>query len=280
MRTNPWPMRILGLVAVALIVLMLAVVVLGPIYWVVLSSLKDARELVSGHPGLGPTDLTLENYVYLFRRTLFPTYFANSVVVAALTTVISVGIALHAAYSLRRFQFRGKGLISTGLLLVYMFPPIVLIIPLFQLLRSYGVISSPLSLVLVNVAFCAPFSAWLLESFFHSIPMEVEEAALMDGAGRLRILYEVFLPLTSPGLLSVALYSVIFSWSEYMFAVTFLMQEEKMTLPVGLSHFLAIYDINWGSVSAGAVATALPIAVLFGFLGRTFIKNVTQGTIK
>jgi len=256
------------------------VIVLGPIYWILLSSFKHARELVSGHPGLGPTNLTLENFIYLFQRTLFATYLKNSTFVTLMTTLISVLLALHGAYSLRRFNFRGKTLIERLLLLTYMFPPIVLIIPLFKVLHTFSLINNPWSLIIVYVAFCAPFSAWLLESFFHSIPLEVEEAALMDGAGRLRILYEIFLPLTSPGLLSVALFSIIFSWSEYMFAVTFLMNEDKMTLPVGLSHFLSIYDINWGSVSAGAIATALPIAILFGFLGRIFIKNVTQGTIK
>ena len=272
--------RLLSVLVMAMLVTLLGVIVLAPVYWVALSSFKHARELVSGHPGLGPTNLTLENFQYLFRRTLFTTYFKNSAFVALMTTAISLVLALHGAYSLRRFNFPGKTLVERALLLIYMFPSIVLLIPLFKVMYTYGLINNPWSLVIVNVAFCAPFSAWLLESFFHSIPMEVEEAALLDGAGRLRILYEVFLPLTSPGLLSVALYCIIFSWSEYMFAVTFLMREEGMTLPVGLSHFLSIYDINWGSVNAGAVATALPVAILFAFLGRTFIKNVTEGTIK
>jgi len=272
--------KTLRILILGLIILIVGIFILAPIYWVVLSSFKPAGELVSGAPSLGPTNLTLENFAYLIQRTQFPTYFKNSLFVSTMTVIISVVLALHAAYSLRRFEFAGKEFISRLLLLMYMFPAIILLIPIFKGMRIVGLINSPWSLIIIYVAFCAPFSAWLLESFFHSIPLEVEEAALLDGAGRLRILYEIFLPLTSPGLISVALFCLIFAWSEYMFAVTLIMDEKIMTLPVGLSHFLTIYDINWGSVAAGAVATALPVIILFAFLSRTFIRNVTSGTIK
>jgi ABC-type glycerol-3-phosphate transport system permease component len=166
------------------------------------------------------------------------------------------------------------------MLLSYLFPGVILIIPLYKLLGTYKLINTPWGPAVVYVAFCAPFSVWLLESFFHAIPSEVEEAAVLEGASRMQVLRRIFVPLIAPGLVSIAIFTFIYAWSDYMFAVIFLNEESKMTLTIGLELFMSVVRMQWGLVAAGAVGAVLPVMVFFVVFGTRFIRNMTEGVIK
>jgi ABC-type glycerol-3-phosphate transport system permease component len=268
-----------GIVTILLTLIML-IVVLGPFYWVLLSSFRFTKDILDRQVQLLPTYITLENWHDLIGETIFPAYLKNSVIITSLTLILAMGLSVLAAFGFRRFVFPGKTLLQRGLLFVYLFPSVILLIPLYKLMALMDLIDTPWSLVLVYVAFTAPFSVWLLESFFQGIPREVDEAAIMEGAGHLQILYKIFIPLTAPGLVSVATFIIVYAWSEYMFAVVFLNQETAMTLPIGVALFMSVVRQEWGLVGAGATGVVLPVMLLFGILGQRFIRNMTEGILK
>lgn len=255
-------------------------VVTVPFIWILLASFRPTRELIQPTPTLNIDNLTLQNYQSLQDAAQYFTYLTNSVIVGIFSMVISVVLALLAAYSVYRHQYRGQRIIYLGLILTYAFPSIVLLIPLYQIFGRIGLINNLTSLVIMNVTFAAPFSLWLLRGFFGAIPPNIEEAASIDGAGRMRILFTIILPLTAPGIAAIAIFSFIWSWTEYLFASAFIIDEAKMTLPIGLGAFIRQYNIDWGILTAAAVATALPVLVLFLFVGRYFVSGLTAGAEK
>jgi multiple sugar transport system permease protein len=262
-----------------LIGIFLAVIVGGPLLWMMLASLRTQADL-TGPFKLIPSKLTLENYVHLFTQTNYWTYLFNSIFVVFFAALITTVLSMHTAYAINRFAFPGKKMIKNSLLIAYLFPNIVLLVPLFQVMKTLGLIDSLWCLVLVNVAFTAPFCTWLLDSYMKQLPEEVEEAAQVEGAGRLTVLYRVVLPLLGPGIGSVIMFTLISAWSEYTFAISFIMDPKKNTLTSGLSSLLSAYTLDWPALSTGAVMVALPIVLFFAFLGRTLIKNATSGAIK
>ncbi len=276
---NPW--RWLRAALVGVLAGVLALLVLGPIYWIVVSSFRPNRALLSNQVSLWPEEgVTLGNYRTLLDESVFVRNLQNSVVVTLWTLAITLVLAVLASYALRRFEFPGKRVLQRSMLLVYMFPTVVLLIPLYWLMAQLTLINSHWSLVLVYVAFTAPFSVWLIETFFHAIPGEVEEAAVMEGAGRFRILFDIYLPLIAPGLVSAGAFTVVYSWSEYMFAVTFINDRREMTLPLSLDLFTSVVRIDWGVVAAGATLAALPVVVALGLFGTVFLRNMTKGALK
>lgn len=272
--------RLITAVAIGIVGVFIFLLILGPFYWIFLCSFRPSQVIISRHINLLPTGLTLGNYYQLFRETLFLRNLWNSVVITMITLPTTVVLACLGAYSIRRFDFPGKGLLQRMMLLTYLFPGVILIIPLYKLLATYKLLNTPWGLASVYVAFCAPFSVWLLESFFHAIPPEVEEAAVLEGASRLQVLYKIFVPLIAPGLVSIAIFTFIYAWSDYMFAVIFLNEEAKMTLPIGLELFMSVVRMEWGLVAAGAVGVVFPVMVMFAIFGTRFIRNMTQGVIK
>lgn len=258
----------------------LVVVTLGPFYWILVSSFRFNRELISDHVSLWPHEWTTSNFRTLLQNPVFVGNLKNSAFVTGITLGITLVLAILGSYALRRFEFPGRRLMQHSTLLPYMFPAIVLLTPLYEVAARLHLINSAWSLVLVYVAFTAPFSLWLIETFFHSIPVDVEEAATMESAGRLRILKDIYLPLIFPGLVSAAAFTIVYSWSEYMFAVTFLNDQAKMTLPISLNLFTSVMMIDWGVVSAGAIVAALPVVVVFALFGPTFLRNMTKGAVK
>lgn len=272
--------RWISIIGVFLLTLIILIIVLGPFYWVLLNSFRYDRDILDRHVQLLPTYITLENWNELINETIFLTYLKNSIIITMVTLAFSLALSILAAYSFRRFAFPGKVIFQRGLLLIYLFPTVILLIPLYKVMATFNLIDTPWSLVLVYVGFCAPFSAWLLASFFQGIPIEVDEAATMEGASRLQILYKIFIPLTAPGLVSVATFTIVFAWSEYMFAVVFLNRETVMTLPIGVALFMSVVRQEWGLVGAGATGVVLPVMLLFGIVGQRFIKNMTEGIVR
>lgn len=258
---------------------MLGLVVV-PFLWIFLASFRPNSDLITRTPSLGLDNLSLANYQNLQQAAQYFTYLTNSVMVSVISTVVSITLAMLAAYSVYRTRYPGRRVLYLALIVTYVFPGVVLLIPLYQLMGAVGLIDNLLSLVIVNVTFTAPFSVWLMRGFFGSIPAGIEEAAAVDGASRMRTLFSIVLPLTAPGVAAAAIFSFVWSWTEYMFASAFIVDEGNKTLPVGLGAFIAQYNIDWGILTAAAVATALPVVVVFAFIGRYFIEGLTAGAEK
>ena len=254
--------------------------VVVPFLWIFLASFRPNSDLISSTPSLGLDNLSLDNYRNLQEAARYFTYLTNSAVVSLFSTVISIILAMLAAYSVYRTRYPGRRALYLALIITYVFPGVVLLIPLYQIMGAIGLIDNLFSLVIVNVTFTAPFSVWLMRGFFGAIPAGIEEAAAVDGASRMRILLSIVLPLTAPGVAAAAIFSFVWSWTEYMFASAFIIDEVNKTLPVGLGAFIAQYNIDWGILTAAAVATALPVVVVFAFIGRYFIEGLTAGAEK
>jgi multiple sugar transport system permease protein len=263
----------------ALVVVVLGIVIV-PFLWVFLASFRPNSELIQQGIGINLDTLTLDNYRDLQQAAQYFTYLMNSAIVAVTSMVVSITLALLAAYSVYRTRYPGRRPLYLALIITYVFPGVVLLIPLYQLMGKVGLINNLLSLVIVNVTFTAPFSVWLMRGFFGAIPAGIEEAAAIDGAGRMRILFSIVLPLTAPGIAAAAIFSFVWSWTECMFASAFIVDEGKKTLPVGLGAFIQQYNIDWGILTAAAVATAVPVIIVFAFIGRYFVEGLTAGAEK
>ena len=261
------------------VVVMLGIVIV-PFLWIFVASFRPSSDLIQSNPGFGLGDLSLTNYQNLQQAAQYFTYLTNSAIVSLISTIVSIILALLAAYSVYRTRYPGRRPLYLALIITYVFPGVVLLIPLYQLLGKVGLINNLFSLVIVNVTFTAPFSVWLMRGFFGAIPAGIEEAASIDGASRMRILLSIVLPLTAPGIAAAAIFSFVWSWTEYMFASAFIVDEGRKTLPVGLGAFIQQYNIDWGLLAAAAVATALPVIIIFAFIGRYFVEGLTAGAEK
>ena len=263
----------------ASVALVLAVVLL-PMYWVVIGSFKTVPELTSPTPTFWPRTFTLEHYARLFDQIPFVHYFLNSVYVALAATAITLVLSSLAAYSVYRCRYRGREILFRTFISIYIFPRVLLIIPLYVTFTHLRIIDTLLALVIVNVTVVAPFSVWMLRAFFTGVPLELEDAAMVDGASRLQVLVRIFLPLSAPGLAALALNSFLMSWTEYLFAAIFIVSDHNKTLPVGMAQFLQQYFIDWGLLMSSSVIIAIPPILLFAIAGRWFISGLTAGAIK
>jgi ABC-type glycerol-3-phosphate transport system permease component len=262
-----------GAVAVALAILLL------PLYWMVISSLTPEARIFE-EPALVPPTLVLDHYRALFGGRDFWTPIRNSLTVAAATTVLSVGLGVLCAYALARLQFRGKTPLLAGVLAVSMFPQISIVSPLYLLLRELRLINTYPGLVLPYLTFAMPLTIWLLVGFFRQLPIELEEAALMDGAGRLRALREIILPLAWPGLATTAILTFLYCWNEFLFALSFTLGPERYTVPVAIALFRGQYQVPWGEVLAAAVVATVPVALIVLIAQRRIIAGLTAGAVK
>src|SRR5919112_1189761 len=233
-------------------------VVLVPFLWIFVASFRPSSDLIQSNPGFGLGDLSLANYQNLQQAAQYFTYLTNSAIVSLISTILSIILAMLAAYSVYRTRYPGRQPLYLALIITYVFPGVVLLIPLYQLMGRVG----------------------LMRGFFGAIPAGIEEAAAIDGAGRMRILFFIVLPLTAPGIAAAAIFSFVWSWTEYMFASAFIVNEGKKTLPVGLGAFIQQYNIDWVILPAAAVATAVPVIVIFAFIGRYFVEGLTAGAEK
>lgn len=259
--------------------LVLVLIVLGPIYWIVSSSFKNPREIIQAPPSLWPQEFYLGNYSQLFGNTPYPTYLANSILVAVLTMIVTATVATLAGYSMYRLRVPGSAWLARGVLLSYMVPGTLLLVPIYTSFAATRLVDTLLSLVIINVAFTTPLCVWLLRGFFDAIPRELDEAAAADGAGPLTILWRVDLPLLLPGLGTICLYAFIFSWTEFVFASQLIVSDGLKTLPVGLSAIMGQYNVHWGLLMAGASMTMLPAVLVFAAVGRYFVRGLTAGAV-
>jgi ABC-type glycerol-3-phosphate transport system permease component len=252
---------------------------LFPVYWAVAASLGPEARLF-GAPALMPATLTLEHYRALFEERAFWVPIRNSLVVASGTTLLAVSLGALCAYALARLRFRGKALLLAGVLAVSMFPQVSIISPLFLVLRAAGLINTYPGLVLPYLTFAMPLSIWLLVGFFRQLPAEIEEAALVDGATRLRVLRDVVVPLAWPGVATTAILTFLYSWNEFLFALSFTLGPERHTVPVAITLFRGQYQVAWGQVLAGAIVATLPVAALVLVAQRRIVQGLTAGAVK
>lgn len=255
-------------------------VVTFPIYWLFVSSLKNESEIIQATPTFLPLSPTIKNYSYLLFGSEFTIFMRNSIIVSLSTMAIVTVLSVCASYSLVRLKYPGRKLINRLILLTYLFPGVLLFIPMFQLTNLFGLYDKILSLIIINVTFCAPFTTWLLKSFFKSVPVQLEEAAMIDGCVRLSVLTRIVVPLIRPGIATVGIYAFLTSWGEYMFASVLTTSQTSKTLPVGLASWMTMYTVDWGSLTAGAIMVTIPVLLLFSVMGQSFIEGLTAGAVK
>jgi len=255
-------------------VVFIAIYSLFPVYWIAITSFKSAREIAGFTPTFIPTQLTLSHYVDLFGGEYnFQVYIVNSMIVAVGVVLITLVVSTFAGYGLARFKLRRKNTLSDLLLFAYVTPPGVLLVPFFLIISRVGLLNTLGSLILVYPVFTIPFATWLLRSYFESFPVELEEAAMVDGLGMLGILRNIVLPLSGPALAVVMAYSLIWSWTEYMFAFTFIRSETLKTAPVALAHSITVYHVDWGLLTAGAFIAVIPVLLVFLPMARNLMKG-------
>lgn len=268
-------------VLIAIYLLAIGLFAVFPFFWMLSSSFKAPREIFAATPSLFPKEIYLEGYQELFAENSdFLNSMWNSVKVAGSTALFACMLATLAAYSFSKFRFPGNRPLSFSLFLTQMFPHAAILVPLFALYRSLELYDSLNALVLSNLAFALPVAIWLMIGFFDAIPDDLIDAALIDGASRLGVLWRIITPISVNGILATAMYIFIHTWSELLFAVTFTSSDDKATLPVLLSSFRGQYGVDWAGLLAASALTALPVALLFLTLQRFFVEGMTAGATK
>jgi multiple sugar transport system permease protein len=258
------------------------VIVYVPIFWMVSTSLKTSAEVFQWPPTLIPRHPVLHAYRELFvPENRYFLYFRNSLIVSVSTTVITLVAATFAGYGLSRFRFRGRSSILVFFLVTQMFPFSLVLLSLFLFFSKLHLLNTYFGLIFAYVGISLAFSIWMLKSYFDTIPYELEEAALIDGSGRMGTLFRIILPLIGPGAIATAIFIFITSWNEYLFAATLAMSEQIRTLPPGLSlSYMSFLKISWDGLMAASVVAALPSIVIFAFLQRWFVQGLAAGAIK
>ncbi len=258
----------------------LLVVVLTPFYWMVNTSLKTSAQVQSLEPYYYPRPLTLRNYVELLTATRFPVWIRNSATVALGATLVTVVVSCLAGYSLTRIRYPGRRLLATTVLIVYLVPPTLLFIPLYTILNGLGLSNTLWALLVAYPTFTVPFCTWLLMGFFRSIPPDLEDAAMVDGANRIQAFRRVILPLAAPGVLAAGLFAFTLAWNEFLYALVFVHDTELKTVPVGLNDLMFGDIFLWGQLMAASVLTTVPVVVLYTYLQRYMVEGLTAGAVK
>jgi len=258
------------------------IVTLFPFFWMFITSIKPNAELynVRMNP-LYVLHPTLEHFRYLMRETIFLTWAYNTLYVSILSTAISLITGIMAGYALSRLRFRGAGGIAVGIFVTYLVPPTLLFIPLADVVRTFGLLDSRWSLILTYPTFLIPFCTWLLMGYFKTIPRELEECAMIDGATRLQAMIKIILPLALPGILSAGIFAFTLSWNEFIYALVFLSSTEIKTIPVGVVSELIRGDVFfWGPLMAGALLGSVPVAIIYSFFVEYYVAGLTAGAVK
>jgi multiple sugar transport system permease protein len=273
------PMRLVTLwLPLGIIMLIL----LFPFYWMALTSVKPNAQLVdmNTHNPFWVVNPTLDHIKRLLFETAYPRWLWNTMYVAAAATTLSIFASVLAAYAIARLRFRGSQMIGAMIFMAYLIPPSILFIPLASVIHFYGLFDTPLALILVYPTILIPFSTWLLMGYFKTIPFELEECALIDGASRWQILTKIIVPLAVPGLISAFIFSFTLCWNEFIYALTLIQSVQNRTVPVAIVSELVDGDVyRWGSLMAGALVGSLPLVILYAFFVEHYVSAMT-GAVK
>ncbi len=277
-----WESRTRRIVTVYVPLLCFVIILLFPFYWMGVTSFKPNAELYDykNHNPFWITSPTLANIKRLLFDTAYPRWLLNTMGVAVAATVISLVASVLAAYAIQRLRFKGSAYVGLAIYLAYLVPPSILFIPLATMVFEFGLFDSPFALILTYPTFLIPFCTWLLIGYFKSIPYELEECALIDGATRLQILRRITLPLAVPGLISAGIFAFTLSWNEFIYALAFIQSSENKTVPVAILTELVQGDVyHWGALMAGSLLGSLPVAIFYSFFVDYYVSSLT-GAVK
>ncbi|KMO31628.1 sugar ABC transporter permease [Methylobacterium tarhaniae] len=269
-------------VTVYLPLFVILVVLLFPFYWMALTAIKPDDQLIDmeTYNPFWVVSPTLKHISKLLFQTHYPLWLWNTMMISVAATVLSLFASVLAAYAIVRIRYRGAVAVGAAIFLAYLVPPSILFIPLATIIQAYGLYDSPFALVLVYPTILIPFSTWLLMGYFKTIPYELEECALIDGASRWQILLKIILPLAVPGLISAGIFSLTLCWNEFIYALTFLSSTQNKTVPVAVVSEFVDGDIyRWGSLMAGALVGSLPLVILYSFFVEHYVSAMT-GAVK
>jgi multiple sugar transport system permease protein len=250
-----------------------------PMVWGVLSTVRPSQELFTWPPKIIPSSLTLENYRILFETTNFLQYFLNSLATAVLAMIFTLGIAIPAAYAVTRYEFYGRKYVTNLSTIVYMFPLILLGLPLFVIFSQAGLTNSIVGLALTHTAFALPFALMLLRVFFNDISPEIVESAQLVGASRLTIIKDIILPLSLPGIVATVIFVMALSWKEYFFALLMMNDTSTYTLPIGIANLINMATTNWGMILGGVMIMSLPPVLLIFFLYDYLLEGFSVSSL-
>lgn len=253
---------------------------LFPLVWTFLTSIKIESDIVTSTLQYIPRRATFDNYVAIWQRSGFPTLIANSAVVTTITMVICLTIGTLAAYGFSRYHFRGRNALLLFYLVIRMFPIVLLIIPLFIMMRNLGLLDSRFGLALAYTTFLLPLCTWMLKGFFDAIPADLEDAARIDGCTRLGALFRIILPLARAGLVATAVFIAIAAWNEFLFALMLTTSQGSRTWPVGLQLMVGEFQLPWGALSAGGIISIIPVIIFFSIVQQALIRGLTTGAVK
>ncbi len=261
--------------------LVLSAVLLFPVLSIVAPAFKPENEILVFSPNPLPDHPTLANFVNkVFRNDRFVRYLLNSTKVSAAATVLTITFGTLGGYSLARFRYPGRRGLGQVVLLTYMFPSSLLVVPLFLTLYRFGLIDTHYALIISYTTFTLPFCIWMLKGFFETLPQEIEDAAQVDGCGRISLFLRIILPLSGPGVAAVGAFTFVKSWSEYTFAITFINTDAKRTVAAGLQLIRAELGTDWGLLLAGSVVAMVPVILFYLLLQRFLVSGLTAGAVK
>lgn len=265
-----------------IVLILLLGIMLFPFFIMLMTSVKVTKEAISTNPTLLPKDWTFQHYIDIFNPTIFPylNYFKNSLVVALIAASLSVALGILGAYALSKLRFKGRVTINASFYTVYMFSGILLVVPLFKIISGLGLYDTRMALIITMIVQTLPTAIFMLKSYFDTIPEDLEEAAMIDGLSRFKIILYIIIPLSISGIVSVFVYAFMIAWNDYLFASIFLSSSENFTLPIGLNTLFSTPDYIWGRMMAASLVTALPVIGMYA-ISEHFIKgNLTEGGVK
>ncbi len=280
--TMAWDSKARRMVTIYLPLACFLIILLFPFYWMTITAFKPNAELYDykTHNPFWITSPTLDHIRLLLFNTAYPKWLMTTMMVAVGATVLSLISSTLAAYAIQRLRFSGSQYVGLGIYLAYLVPPSILFIPLATMVFQLGLFDTPFALILVYPTFLVPFCTWLLIGYFKSIPYELEECALIDGATRLQILRQITLPLAVPGLISAGIFSFTLSWNEFIYALAFIQSSENKTVPVAILTELVTGDVyQWGALMAGSLLGSLPVAIFYSFFVDYYVSSLT-GAVK
>ncbi|MEH7347349.1 carbohydrate ABC transporter permease [Gottfriedia acidiceleris] len=257
-------------------------IMLFPFFIMLMTSLKSSKEAIATNPTILPHEWTFQHYIDIFNPTIFPylNYFKNSLIVSIIAATLSVVLGILGAYALSKLKFKGRVTINASFYTVYMFSGILLVVPLFKIISGFGLYDTKMALIITMIVQTLPTAIFMLRSYFDTIPEDLEEAAMIDGLSRLKIIFYIIIPLSISGIVSVFVYAFMIAWNDYLFASIFLSSSENFTLPIGLNTLFSTPDYVWGRMMAASLVTALPVVIMYA-LSEHFIKgNLTEGGVK
>lgn len=257
-----------------------AIIIMIPLVWMINAAVRPIKEILVYPPMLIPRQITFEYFDRLIHNEQYQRYFINSIILSLSTLVVSIGLGLPAAYSFSRFRIRGSRIMLLSIMALLMLPPVTLIIPYFRLAKTLRFYDTLFGLIIVDIAFILPLVIWLLKGYVDSIPVELEEAALIDGCSRLQALRKILMPLMVPAIIGVGTFAFIAAWNEYLLAVVLTDTPSSQVITVGLSLFFGQFVRDWNSIMALSTLSSLPLMIIFIFFQRWVVQGMTSGAVK